>query len=147
VIDVPTVTDLSSAFLFLSMPIPPIAGADVNPILQKDLENHYVVGNKKVATLIGDPIREILSYSEEHHIGFIVMGTHGRKGLKRVLMGSVTAGIVARSKIPVITVSTRHYNPTKPRIVDPVNATRTHPKIIRIKPGINKSLALRPPSP
>ncbi|MCI0607033.1 universal stress protein [bacterium] len=105
VIDLPTVTDLNSVYPFLNMTIPPIAGTDVNLTLQKDLKNHYLVGNQKVATLIGDPVREILSYSEEHHIGFIVMGTHGRKGLERVLMGSVTAGIVARSKIPVITVS------------------------------------------
>ncbi len=105
-IDLPTMTDITGAYPFLQVTIPPVVGMDVNPTLQKDLENKYFVGNPKVATVIGDPVREILKYSEEHHINFIVMGTHGRRGVERVLMGSVAAGVIARSKVPVITVST-----------------------------------------
>ena len=106
VIDLPTVTDLTGLYPFLLMTIPPIAGTDVNLTLHKDLAEEHFVGNPKVATLLGDPVREILNYTEEHNIDFIVMGTHGRKGVERLLLGSVTAGVVARSNVPVITVST-----------------------------------------
>ena len=106
VIDLATVTDLTGLYPFLLMKIPATEGMDVNLTLQKDLSKEYFVGNQKVATLIGDPVREILKYSEEHDIDFIVMGTHGRKGMDRFLLGSVAAGVVVRSKVPVITVST-----------------------------------------
>ena len=50
-------------------------------------------------------MRQILSYTEKEKIDFVVMGTHGRKGIDRLLMGSVAAGVIARSPVPVITVS------------------------------------------
>jgi nucleotide-binding universal stress UspA family protein len=58
-----------------------------------------------VKSLFGDPVAEIISYAEKENCGFIVMGTHGRKGLERVLLGSVTAGVISKSRIPVITMS------------------------------------------
>ena len=68
------------------------------------LEPLDLVGKKVVASLAGDPAREIVTYAETHHADFIVMGTHGRKGLERILLGSVTAGVVAGSHVPVITI-------------------------------------------
>ena len=38
-------------------------------------------------------------------VDLIVMGTHGRRGLARVLLGSVTENIVRQSPVPVLTVS------------------------------------------
>jgi nucleotide-binding universal stress UspA family protein len=105
VVDLPTMTDISGAYPFLQIMIPPEVGMDVNPTLKKELENQLIVGNQQVATLIGDPVHQILSYCDENNIDFIVMGTHGRRGMERVLLGSVTAGVIARSKVPVITVS------------------------------------------
>ena len=110
VVDMATVTDLAGLYPFLSMTIP-AKEVDVNLTLQKDLAEEYFVGNQKIATLGGDPVREILKYSEDHDIDFIVMGTHGRKGMDRFLLGSVAAGVVARSKVPVITVSTGRKAP------------------------------------
>lgn len=46
----------------------------------------------------------ILQYAEEHDIDLIVMGTHGRRGVRRVLMGSVTEEVVRLSECPVFTV-------------------------------------------
>ena len=48
--------------------------------------------------------REILEYAEGNDIDLIVMGTHGRTGLGRYLLGSVTEKIVRISDIPVLTV-------------------------------------------
>lgn len=53
----------------------------------------------------GTPRNDILTYADDHDIGLIVMGTHGRTGIKRALVGSVTETVVRHSDIPVLTVS------------------------------------------
>ena len=58
----------------------------------------------------GNPHDDILSYAEDHDIDVIVMGTHGRTGVKRALLGSVTENVVRHSEIPVLTV---HREPTE----------------------------------
>jgi nucleotide-binding universal stress UspA family protein len=52
----------------------------------------------------GTPHRVILDYVDEHDIDCIVMGTHGRRGLDRYLLGSVTEKVVRLSNVPVLTV-------------------------------------------
>ncbi len=52
----------------------------------------------------GDPHQVILNYADHHGIDIIVMGTHGRTGLDRYLLGSVTEKVVRLSDIPVVTV-------------------------------------------
>lgn len=52
----------------------------------------------------GNPHDDILSYAEDNDIDVIVMGTHGRTGVKRALLGSVTESVVRHSEIPVLTV-------------------------------------------
>jgi nucleotide-binding universal stress UspA family protein len=51
----------------------------------------------------GLPHETILSYADENDIDLISMGTHGRTGLDRVLLGSVTERVVRTSEIPVLT--------------------------------------------
>jgi nucleotide-binding universal stress UspA family protein len=52
----------------------------------------------------GKPAEEILRAAEERHCDFIVLGTHGRSGLGRVIMGSVAETVLRRAACPVITV-------------------------------------------
>lgn len=52
----------------------------------------------------GEPYQVITEYAEENDIDLITMGTHGRRGLKRRLIGSVTEKVVRTSEIPVLTV-------------------------------------------
>jgi len=59
--------------------------------------------------LIGDPATAIVEAAEEVGADFIVMGTHGRTGLTRLLMGSVAEAIVRKAKCPVLTV--KHPGP------------------------------------
>jgi len=54
----------------------------------------------------GDPVSEILRVARETGADLIVMGTHGRTGLSRLLMGSVAELVVRRSSCPVLTVKT-----------------------------------------
>ncbi|XVH31559.1 universal stress protein [Haloferacaceae archaeon DSL9] len=59
----------------------------------------------EVAT--GSPYKQILAYAEDNDIDLIVMGTHGRTGLDRYLLGSVTERVVRSSDVPVLTVRHR----------------------------------------
>jgi nucleotide-binding universal stress UspA family protein len=54
----------------------------------------------------GDAVTEILATAEETNADLIVMGTHGRTGLSRLLMGSVAEQVVRRASCPVLTVRT-----------------------------------------
>ena len=58
----------------------------------------------RVAVQRGSPVKEIVSYSLSGGFDMIVMGTHGRTGLKRVVMGSVAEAVVRRALCPVLTV-------------------------------------------
>lgn len=46
----------------------------------------------------------ILDHVEEHDVDLVVMGTHGRRGLRRMLLGSVTEEILRSAPCPVLTV-------------------------------------------
>ena len=53
----------------------------------------------------GAPAGEILKAARDNHCDLIVMGTHGRSGLRHLLMGNVAEQIIRRAPCPVITVS------------------------------------------
>lgn len=52
----------------------------------------------------GPAARMILTYSEEHDTDMIVIGTHGRSGVERYLLGSVTETVVRESDVPICCV-------------------------------------------
>ena len=54
--------------------------------------------------LLGDPADEICEYASANQIELIVIATHGRTGIKRVVMGSVAEAVVRRAACPVMTV-------------------------------------------
>jgi nucleotide-binding universal stress UspA family protein len=51
----------------------------------------------------GDAAQEIVDVAEEVHADLIVMATHGRTGLGRLLMGSVAEAVLRRAPCPVLT--------------------------------------------
>jgi nucleotide-binding universal stress UspA family protein len=55
-------------------------------------------------TLEGNPADKILEFAEQEGMDLIVMGTLGRTGLDRFLLGSVAEKVVRHSKIPVMIV-------------------------------------------
>jgi len=58
----------------------------------------------ETAVLEGTPAQCILDYVEEHDVDLVVMGTHGRSGLDRYLLGSVTERVLRASPVPVVVV-------------------------------------------
>jgi nucleotide-binding universal stress UspA family protein len=54
--------------------------------------------------LTGDEATEIVRLAVDEGFDLIVMGTHGRTGLSRLLMGSVAEQVLRRAPCPVLTV-------------------------------------------
>lgn len=55
-------------------------------------------------TIEGHPADEIIKYAEKNSMSIIVLGTLGKSGLDRFLLGSVAEKVVRNSKIPVLVV-------------------------------------------
>jgi nucleotide-binding universal stress UspA family protein len=66
--------------------------------------------NVESVLLEGQPADELIRYAEENGMGIIVMGTLGRTGIDRLLLGSVAGNVARHSKVPVMVVrgSIRH---------------------------------------
>ncbi len=54
--------------------------------------------------LTGAPDSEIAAFADREKVDLIIMGTHGRTGVSRVLMGSVAEGVLRKAACPVLTV-------------------------------------------
>jgi len=52
----------------------------------------------------GSPSRAIRNFVEDHDIDLVVMGSHGRSGLSRVVLGSVAEKVLRRTRVPVLVV-------------------------------------------
>jgi nucleotide-binding universal stress UspA family protein len=59
----------------------------------------------KTAVVLGDASEEIKHYSEAEKIDLIIMGTHGRKGLDKVIFGSVAEQVVKTAPVPVMVIN------------------------------------------
>lgn len=57
---------------------------------------------------VGSPGETIVHTAEKQHADLIVMATHGRRGIARALLGSVTEKVVRLAHTPVLTVSIKH---------------------------------------
>jgi nucleotide-binding universal stress UspA family protein len=49
-------------------------------------------------------LNTILEYVEEHNINLVVVGTRGRSGIKKMLLGSIASGLVTYSPCPVLVI-------------------------------------------
>ncbi|RKX59050.1 MAG: universal stress protein [Thermodesulfobacteriota bacterium] len=54
---------------------------------------------------VGDAAEEIIKYADKTGADMIIIGTHGRKGLEKILFGSVALGVVKGAHCPVLTVN------------------------------------------
>jgi nucleotide-binding universal stress UspA family protein len=73
--------------------------------------------------LEGDPAAEIVHYAREAGIDLIVMGTHGRTGLERLLMGSVAEKVMREAPCSVLVVKLPRGVPATERPVVAVAAS------------------------
>ena len=97
--------------LLLEASVIAAAGAGLAEDTIREMQRFFKqsVGNRPAADVqfevaTGKPAPEILRVSRERRSGLIVMASHGRKGLKRVLLGSETQKVLTHSKVPVLVV-------------------------------------------
>lgn len=55
----------------------------------------------------GEPARAIRNFVADNDIDLVVMGSHGRSGLSRVVLGSVAEKVLRRTRLPVLVVDSR----------------------------------------
>jgi len=103
--------------------LPPMPAPDLGSLRER--LKHLRIRDPRVqfehVMVQGDPATEILAAAHETGADFIVMGTHGRRGLMRALMGSVAEQVVRRAPCPVVTVN----NPRQKSLRSPKRAMAT----------------------
>ena len=68
--------------------------------------------------LTGSPVPQIIEFAEGHNIDLIVMASHGRTGLPRLLMGSIAEGVMRKAKCPVLIVKQPFAKPEPAKDVE-----------------------------
>ena len=58
----------------------------------------------EIDTVVGQVPSQIITYAEEHDFDHIIVGSHGREGVSRILLGSVAELVVRRAPVPVTVV-------------------------------------------
>ena len=91
--------------------IPEPATEDLQRMLQKVLPTDPAVPVEH-RLVTGDPATVVAELAATEGVDMIVMGTHGRTGLSRFLMGSVAEAIVRRAPCPVLTYKENISPPT-----------------------------------
>lgn len=77
--------------------------------LAKTLEGHRAAGLTLEGRLVaGAPVEAVLEVAKDVGAEYIVIGTHGRTGVARFVIGSVAERLVRLSTIPVVVVPTKH---------------------------------------
>lgn len=69
------------------------------------LEERTETSSLESAIVEGSPPTQITQYAEENDCDVIIMGTHGRSGVDRLLLGSVAERVVRSSPVPVLTIN------------------------------------------
>ncbi len=89
--------------------VSPTFVADMTDRAQRALDSHReelaqrgVVASTKL--LEGNPAETVVAHAKDMGAEMIVMGTHGRSGFKRFLLGSTVERVVRTSTLPVLTV-------------------------------------------
>jgi nucleotide-binding universal stress UspA family protein len=101
----PRVSDDSTAFGYLSP-------TQHSEIVRKTAMRHFEA-LRKVATAAGVPCKylyaegeypyeKIVKAAEKNRCDLIVMASHGRRGISRLILGSETSKVLAHSKVPVL---------------------------------------------
>ena len=60
-----------------------------------------------ITILEGDPVKQIVQFSEECAAGLVVMPSHGRGMLTEMLLGSTTYSVVRRAHCPVLVLKSK----------------------------------------
>lgn len=78
---------------------------EADDVVDETVEEARAAGvSVNTAALEGPPHEAIIEYVEDRGVDLIVMGSHGRRGLDRILVGSVTESVLRGTDVPVLVV-------------------------------------------
>ena len=101
VVEIPIMVDPMPGGVMWAYPSPTV----VDEAQQSLEEIRHRLGLDARATVEkGIPSDTIVAYAQAEHVDLIVMATHGRRGLSRVLMGSTTESVLRKAPCPVLTL-------------------------------------------
>lgn len=60
----------------------------------------------KASVLVGRPAEEVVNYAKDNNAAMIIMTTHGYTGVKHLLLGSTTEGVLRHATCPVLSIRT-----------------------------------------
>ena len=78
-------------------------GEEICDEARERLRNAGVPESTEIETTVevGNPARQIIEYATENDVDQIVIGSHGRSGVSRILLGSVAEKVLRRAPMPV----------------------------------------------
>lgn len=120
----------------------PPPGLDSRRIRELRAKIRTVVrADAKITVLQGDPAMRVLELAGRRRADLVVVGTHGRKGLKRALLGSVAEAVVRGARVPVLVAR----GPVRPvrSILAPVNFARYSETGFAYAAAVSAALAAR----
>lgn len=112
------------------LPVAPVGGEAAGTAPPQRMEVQTVTQERGTVPVVyaqtdsSSPEEAIVDHATEHEIDLVVMGTHGRRGMDRLLSGSVAEAVVRRAPCPVFTVlnpEDERSGPIIDRILAPVD--------------------------
>ena len=108
--------------LFVARRLEHLSSLNVAQVSIEDFENEVIRGAEtkmdefatrhfqaysacKTSVVLGDAAEEILNYVKSEKIDIIIIGTHGRKGIEKILFGSVAERVIKMSSVPVMSIN------------------------------------------
>jgi nucleotide-binding universal stress UspA family protein len=75
-----------------------------------NISKHHL-GDDSIRTLVmeGETAECILKAAKELNTGLIVMGSHSRRGIDKVLMGNIAEDVLKKSTVPVLIIPTKEF--------------------------------------
>jgi len=74
----------------------------MDDFIKENMRNYPKI---KTSIIKGDAAEEIVNYTKNKNIDIIAISTHGRKGLEKILLGSVTEQVIKTSTVPVFIIN------------------------------------------
>jgi nucleotide-binding universal stress UspA family protein len=79
-----------------------LAGAE--KAMDRFVDENFDGEDVTARVMVGNVVDEIIEFSEKNGTDMIIIGTHGRKGLEKMMFGSVAEGVVKKAACPVLTI-------------------------------------------
>jgi len=97
----PIATDMSVAYVPIETDLEKIAEEDLASLMEEE-KIKGISATKEV--IVGHAADVIIEQAEEQDVDLIILGSHGRTGITRLLMGSVAEAVLRKAPCPVLIV-------------------------------------------